>query len=105
MKTTTLPRDASDFPIPYAGQSPTDDLFSARSFLRVLQGAIERASGDPQGMSNGEANDMLHVVGVIAEKLETIQLLLDDEDVPGFHDEYMRVRRAEIQERMARASA
>lgn len=93
-----------DFPIPYAGQAPTDDLFAARAFLRVVQSAIERASGSTQGMNKLEANDMLHVVGVVAEKLDTLQRLLDDDAVPGLEDEYKRVRREELQERMVGVS-
>lgn len=97
---TAPSRPASDFPIPYHGTAPTDDLFAARSFLRVVQGAVERASGNSQGMSKTEANDMLHVVGVVAEKLETLQRLLDDDAFPGFEQEYVRVRREEIAERV-----
>lgn len=89
-----------DFPIPYAGQAPTDDLFAARSFLRIIHGAIERASGDKRGMSQGEANGMLHVIGVVEDKLDTLQRLLDDKAVPHLAEDYKRVRREELQERM-----
>lgn len=96
---TAAPAVSRDFPIPYAGQDPTDDLFAARAFLRVVQGAIERAGGNPRGMHKSEAVDMLHVIGLVAEHLETLQRLLDDKDVPNLAKVYERVRRAEILER------
>lgn len=96
---TPAPAAARDFPIPYAGTEPTDDLFAARAFLRVVQGAIERAGGHPRGMHKSEAVDMLHVIGLVAEHLETLQRLLDDKDVPNLAKVYERVRRAEILER------
>ncbi|MCP8894266.1 hypothetical protein KYK29_04940 [Shinella daejeonensis] len=87
-----------NFPIPYAGIMPTDDLFAARAFLRVVQGAIERACGNRHGMSKDEANDMLHVVGTVGDALETLQRLLDDSEIPSMHHEYARIRRERLVE-------
>ena len=87
---------ANDFPIQYPGQAPTDDMFAARAFLEVVHGAIERACSDKRGLSQQEARNMLHLLGEIENRLDALQRLLDDHELPSLEKFYQRARREQI---------
>lgn len=80
---------------------PLDDLFDARALLRIVRDALERADSSPQGMESEEASDMFLLIAI--NKLNTLQRLLNDDEVPGMWEQYRRVRREEILEQWERA--
>lgn len=97
--TTAAPKIARDFPIPYPGTAPNDDLYSARLLLDIIFDALLRAASKPRGMNRDEALQSTHVAGLIVEHLATLQRLLDDDAAQSLTKEYQRVRRQEIVER------
>lgn len=80
---------ALDFPIPYPGQLPDEDLASARMMLNAVAFSMENA----QPISSPQVQSLFFVLCAAMEKLEVVQLFLDDCDCPNLESDYLAARR------------
>lgn len=79
-----------DFPIPYPGQLPDEDLASARLMLEAVAFSMERC----EALSSSQAQSIFFVLCAAMEKLEVIQLFLDDSEYPDLERDYLSARRS-----------
>lgn len=84
-----------DFPIPYPGQSVNDDLGAAR----LLLGAVAFGMEEGDILSSLEVQCLFNVLCAATEKLEIIQLFLDDLECPNADEQYRAARRLWIQQK------
>ena len=81
-----------DFPLPYPNQLPDEDLASARLMLEAVAFGMESCDA----LSSARVQSLFFVLCAAMEKLEVIQLLLDDCDHPEMENEYRAARRTWI---------
>lgn len=79
-----------DFPIPYPGQLPNDDLASARLLLSAVTFYLE----DGRNLVSSEVQSLFNVLCAADEKLRVIQLFLDDCECPDMEAQYQAARRS-----------
>lgn len=79
-----------DFPIPYPGQYPNDDLDSARMLLTAVVFYLE----DGSALASPEVQSLFSVLCAAMEKLEIIQVFLDDCECPDITRQYQAARRS-----------
>lgn len=79
-----------NFPLPYPGQLPNNDLAAARSMLNVIASRME-VNAD---LGKRDVLDLLSVLFEVMEKLEVIQFFLDDCECPDVEQQYQAARRA-----------
>ena len=78
-----------NFPVPYPGQSANDDLGATR----LLLGAVAFGMEDGDTLSSLEVQCLFNVLCAATEKLEIIQLFLDDLECPNAAEQYLAARR------------
>lgn len=81
---------ALDFPIPYPSQHPNDDLASARMLLNTVAFCME----DGKDLRSSEVQCLFSVLCAASEKLDVIQLFLDDCECPDVLEQYQAARRS-----------
>lgn len=79
-----------DFPIPYPGQRPNDDLANARLLLSAVTFYME----DGRDLASSEVQSLFNVLCAAGEKLEIIQTFLDDCECPDEGAQYQSARRS-----------
>lgn len=78
-----------DFPIPYPGQLPSDDLVNARMMLAAVTTAME----ENKGLAPSEAHSLFVILCTVMTKLDVIQIFLDDVECPDLEQQYQAARR------------
>lgn len=84
-----------NFPIPYPGQHPNDDLASARLLLSTVQFYME----DGANLASSEVQGLFNVLCAASEKLDVIQLFLDDCECPNIEAQYQAARRSWVMQK------
>ncbi|HEV7417897.1 MAG TPA: hypothetical protein VGN98_17215 [Tianweitania sediminis] len=78
-----------DFPIPYPGTVPGDDLASARLMIKTAMFQME----DSDALASDQVQCLFGVLCAAFDKLEVIQLYMDDHDAPDMAEQYRTARR------------
>jgi len=84
-----------DFPIPHPGQNPSDDIATARMLLNVVAFYME----DCDDLASSEVQSLFNVLCAACEKLEAIQLFLDDLECPNMEAQYRAARRSWVMQK------
>ena len=86
---------ALDFPIPYPGQTPNDDLAAARLLLSAVTFYLD----DGRDLASSEVQSLFNVLCAADEKLSVIQLFLDDLECVDADTQYQAARRLWIMQK------
>lgn len=78
-----------DFPIPYPGQLPNDDLATARLLLNAVAFSMEK----DKDLAASEVRSLFNVLCAAMTKLEVIDLFLQEVDCPDLEKQYQAARR------------
>lgn len=83
-----------DFPIPFPGQLPSDDLVNARMMLSAVASSME----SNKGLAPSEAHSLFVIICSVMTHLDIIQIFLDDIDCPDETAQYQAARRLWIRQ-------
>lgn len=78
-----------DFPIPYPGQLPNDDLATARLLIDAVVCSME----DGRNIASAQVQSLFSVLCAARTKIDIVQLFLDDCDCPDMEAQYQAARR------------
>lgn len=78
-----------NFPIPFPGQGASEDLCAAHLMLNAVMNSME----DADAKTSAEIQCLFNVLCAASEKLEVIQIFLEDADIPRENEQYREARR------------